>query len=120
MDDKPRESAGQQFARWLKPGGCVLVLVISILMLVTCFTAGRNPIPGYAPPQTSEYYAAHLDELKAELEEHVFPELKGAAGCSVDGARLKISIESDYYGVTRSAILRYYDADLFEFVEKGK
>lgn len=120
MDEKPKESSGQQIVRWLRPAGCALVLIISIIFVVTCFTSGRDPIPGYAPPQTSEYYSGHLDELKAELEAHVFPAVNGVEACRVEGGKLRVDIEEKSYAVTRAAILKYYDQSLFEFVEQGK
>jgi len=117
MEEKNRESAGQEFVRWLRPGGCALILIIMVLMLVTCFISGKKPIPGYTPPQTSEYYAAHLDELQTELEEHVFPVIGGVEESRVDDGKLEVSIGVSDYVTTRAAILRYYDENLFEFVE---
>ena len=120
MDEKPRESSGQQIVRWLRPAGCALVLVVAVIFIVTCFTSGRNPIPGYVPPQSSEYYASHLDELQTELEAHVFPVIGGIDGSSVEDGKLRVDIEEKSYAVTRAAILKYYDQSLFEFVEQGK
>ena len=44
MDEKPRESSGQQIVRWLRPAGCALVLVVAVIFIVTCFTSGRPPM----------------------------------------------------------------------------
>ena len=39
-----------------------------VLMLIICFTSGRDPIPDYAAPMDTAYYAANLGELEEELE----------------------------------------------------
>jgi len=113
-------SAGSDFVKKLRPAGCVLFLVLAVLVAVVCLCAGRDPIPGYQAPQTSAYYAQSeetLLELKAELEQNVFPALEGVAGCALSGdGRLIVSLESDRFAVTRAAILRYYDRSLFDFV----
>ena len=110
-----RESAGQEFARAVKPAGCVLLLLILIGVLYICFTSGKDPIPGYEAPQDTAYYVQHLQELKTELETNVFPELEGIEGSDVEGDHLNIRIQSDSFAVSRAAILRYYDLSLFEF-----
>ena len=66
-DQQQPENPGVQIVRWLRPAGCVLVLLLSALMLVFCFTQGRDPIPGYEPPHDDAYYAQHLPELAEEL-----------------------------------------------------
>lgn len=107
---------GQEIVKWLKPAGCALVLFITALAMILLFTAGRDPVKGYIPPQTSEYYSAHPEELKSELEQNVFPALSGVQDCEVtDGGKLRITLIGDDYAVARSAILRYYDKELFEF-----
>lgn len=120
MDENGHESAGQEFARWLRPAGCVFVLILAVLALVICFTHGKDPIPGYKPPQTSEYYSRHMDELQAELEENVFPIIGGVEKSEIDGGKLTVTLDSGTFAVTRSAILRYYDVSLFEFVDNAK
>ena len=117
MEEKNRESAGQEFVRWLRPGGCILFLLVGVLMLVVCFGSGKAPIPGYTPPQTSAYYAAHLDELRTELETNVFPIIGGVEESRVDGDKLAVTLNSASSVATRAAILRYYDESLFEFAE---
>ena len=110
-----RETAGQQFARAVKPGGCVLLFLILIGVLHICFTSGKDPIPGYEAPRDTAYYAQHLEELKTELETNVFPNLDGIEGSEVEDDHLKIQIQDDTFAVSRAAILRYYDLSLFEF-----
>lgn len=114
--EERRPSAGQELVKWLKPGGCVLVLVLTALAMVVLLTAGRDPIPGYAPPHDSQYYAQHLSELKTELETNVFPQLTGVAGCEVAGGRLTVTLTGGDYAVARAALLHYYDKALFNFV----
>jgi hypothetical protein len=74
-------------------------------------------LAGYSAPQTSEYYSEHPEELESELEQNVFPALKGVGSCEAtkDG-KLRITLEGSDYAVARSAILHYYDSSLFEFV----
>lgn len=110
-----RETAGQEFARAVKPAGCVLLFLILIGVLYICFTSGKDPVPGYEAPQDTAYYAQHLEELQTELENNVFPELEGVEGSEVDGDHLNVKIQSDSFAVSRAAILRYYDISLFEF-----
>lgn len=107
---------GQEIVKWLKPGGCALVLFITALAMILLFTSGNDPIKGYVPPQTSEYYSEHPEELLAELEQNVFPELSGVRSCEItEDGKLFITLTGDDYAVARSAILKYYDAALFEF-----
>lgn len=111
-------TAGEDFVKWLRPAGCALFLGILVLVLIICFSSGRDPIPGYAPPHDTAYYAQSaetMEELKAELEEHVFPELEGTARCGIKDGVLEIQIDEAHFAVTRAAILRYYDSSLFEF-----
>lgn len=114
--EERRPSAGEEMVKWLKPGGCVLVLVLTALALLVLFSAGRNPIPGYTPPHDSDYYALHPEELKTELETHVFPQLSGVSGCEISDGRLVVTLTGEDYAVARSALLHYYDKTLFEFV----
>lgn len=110
-----RETAGQEFARAVRPAGCVLLLLILGAVLYICFTSGKDPLPGYEAPQSTEYYAQHLEELQTELETNVFPELEGISGSTVEEGHLRIGIQNDSFAVSRAAILRYYDLSLFEF-----
>ncbi|MEG2007616.1 MAG: hypothetical protein RR055_02205 [Oscillospiraceae bacterium] len=116
MEEKKIENPGAQIVRWLKPGGCILVLVLTAVAMFLMFTSGSNPIKGYEPPQSSEYYARHLDELQTELETNVFPKLSGIGACEVRDGRLAVTLTGADYAVPRSAILQYYDRALFEFI----
>ena len=112
-------SAGQDFAKKIGPLGGAFFLLLFVLFLIYCFTAKPNPLAGYTPPRTSSYYAqsaATLSELKAELEANVFPKLEGEESCSVKDGKLVLVIDSADFKTSRSAILRYYNDSLFEFV----
>ena len=120
MEQKQHESAGQEFVRWLKPGGCILVLLISVVVTVMCFISGGPPIKGYKPPHDTQYYSQHLDELRTELEDNVFPVIGGVNESHVKNGKLYVTIEGATFSVTRSAILYYYDESLFEFVDSSE
>ncbi len=117
--EKPRQSNGEWLVKTLKPAGCIFVLLLGVLALVVCFTAGRDPIKGYAPPHDAEYYAAHPDELAAELEENVLPRLDAECAVAAADGKVRVEIPREGFAVTRSAILRYFDADLLEIVERA-
>lgn len=119
-EEKEKLSNGQWLWKTLKPAGCIFVLLLAVVALVLCFTAGSDPIKGYAPPESGEYYAVHLDELKTELEENVFPNLEGVTGCEVSGGKVAVSIEYDSFSVTRSALLHYFDSELLELIQLEK
>ena len=113
--------AGQEFVKKIRPLGVVLFLVLFVLFLYICFTAGTNPIPGYESPHDSVYYSQNADtlgELKTELEANVFPKLGGIESCAVSDGKIKVVIDSENFATSRSAILRYYDESLFEFTKK--
>lgn len=114
-DGQEPENPGVQIVRWLRPAGCVLVLLISALMLVFCFTQGKDPIPGYEPPHDAAYYAQHLPELAEELNTHVLPEVDETASAAADGSTVTVTIDAQRLAVTRAAVLQYYDASLFIF-----
>ena len=114
-DQQQPENPGVQIVRWLRPAGCGLVLLLSALMLVFCFTQGRDPIPGYEPPHDDAYYAQHLPELAEELNAHVLPEVDETASAAADGSTVTITMEARRLANTRAAVLRYYDVSLFVF-----
>ena len=110
---------GQEFVKKIKPFGSFLFLLLFVLFLLTCFTSGKNPIPGYKAPHESSYYSQNektLTELKTELENNVFPNLKGIKNCSISEGKLVVTIDNENFAISRSAILQYYDQNLFEFV----
>lgn len=112
-------TAGEQFVKWIKPAGCVLFLGIFAAFLVICFTA-KAPVEGYTVPHDSQYYAQHLDELKAELETNLFPKLEGIEGCYISGDKLKIIISDAGFEKSSTAITHYYGENLFIIEKEAK
>jgi len=112
-------SAGQDFAKKIGPIGSAFFLLLFVVFLVYCFTAGTNPIPGYEAPHDSSYYSQNtttLSELKTELETNVFPKINGIEDCTLSNGKLEITIDNGSYTKSRSAILKFYDKSLFEFI----
>ena len=112
-------TAGEQFVKWIKPAGCVLFLGIFAAFLVICFTA-KAPVEGYTVPRDSQYYAQHLDELKAELETNLFPRLEGIEDCYISGDKLKIIISDAGFEKSSEAITHYYGENLFIIEKEAK
>ena len=112
-------TAGEQFVKWIKPAGCVLFLGIFAAFLVICFTASA-PVEGYTVPHDSQYYAQHLDELKAELETNLFPRLEGIEDCYISGDKLKIIISDAGFEKSSKAITHYYGENLFIIEKEAK
>ena len=108
--------AGRDFIKKLGPVGCALFLALFILVTVMLFTAKGAPVAGYEAPHSGEYYAEHLDELKAELEENLVPRL-GVGRCEIEVSGEKLIVtasEEDIYKL-RPAVIYYYGEELFEF-----
>lgn len=115
--EKKPEQSGQWLWKNLKPFGCILCLVLMVAMIAVCFTAGTDPIPGYEPAMDEEYYAENIDELIAELEANVFPHVEGVLGCEAVDGKVAVTIAEGSFAVTRSAIIQYFDIELFEFIK---
>ena len=113
--------AGEEFVKMLRPVGCVLCLLTFILVIWLCLTTGKDPVPGYESPHDTAYYmerATGTEELIQELTVHVFPSLDGIVDCYTgDDGTVVITIESEYFAVTRSALLQYFDESLLTFKE---
>ena len=105
--------------RSIRPAGCALFLILAVLVTAICLTSGRDPVKGYSAPESTEYYAAHPDDLAAELEEHFFPALpEYEMSAAVTGDAVTVTIDDAHFVVGRAAILRYFDESLFLF-ERG-
>ena len=115
--EEEKTTSGQWLWKTLGPFGCVLVLALMGMALALCFTAGTDPIPGYEVPESSEYYAAHPDELARELTENVLPKLGSEASVSVSGGTVVVAVGPDRYAATRSALLHFFDRTLLEIVQ---
>ena len=122
-ESTPREreeklTAGQQFVKNIRPLGCVLFLLLAVMVTAVCLTAGRNPIPGYTPPERASY-ENDLPRLVSVLEEQVFPALpEYTMSAAVTGDTVTVTIDDAHFVVGRSAILRYFPEDLITF-ERG-
>ena len=117
----PHSTAGQDFLQRIGPAGMALFLILAVLVTWICLTSGRDPVPGYTAPQSTEYYAVHLDELADELETNVFPALPDytmSAAVPDSGTTVTVTVDSDHFVAGRAAILRYFDESLFSF-ERG-
>lgn len=107
---------GQDFIKKIRPAGCVLFIALAVFTTVLCFTVGADPIKGYEPPHTDEYYAQHLEELRQELEENVFPHIEGVVSSRVGDGVLVVELHTDRFASARAALLHYYGEELFELV----
>ena len=112
-------TAGQSFVRSIRPLGCALFLIIGILGTALCFTVGRDPIPGYHPPERASY-ENDLSQLAHVLEDQVFPALPDyEMTAAVTGNTVTVTVEKGNFAAARAAILRYFPEDLLEFSEGG-
>jgi len=105
----------------IRPAGAALFLIVAVLVTMICLTSGRDPIPGYKAPETTEYYAGNPDALVRELEENVFPALPDygmTAEAAEDG--VIVTIDSEHYVKGRAAILQYFSVSLFTFEEAAQ
>ena len=110
-------TAGQSFIRTIRPAGCALFLILAVLVTAVCFTAGRDPIPGYTPPERASY-ENDLSRLVTVLESQVFPELdQYGLTAAVTGDTVTVTVQGNL-AAARSAILHYFPEDLITF-ERG-
>jgi len=120
-EPEPTDSAGQAFIKRIGPAGCALFLALFALVTAICFTSGRAPIPGYAAPHDTAYYAAAPEELVRELEENVFPALSDyVLTAEAEGDGVVVTVEEGNFVAARAALLRYFDGSLFTFRRSGE
>ena len=120
-ENRPAEeklTAGQSFVKSIRPAGCALFLIVAVLVAAVCLTAGRDPIPGYTPPERASY-ENDLPALAAVLTEQVFPQLpEYDMTAAVTGDAVTVTVEDGNFAAARAAILRYFPEDLIIF-ERG-
>ena len=118
-EEKSWRTTGAEFIEKIRPIGIAFFLVLFVAFMVICFISGVEPVKDYKTPHDSEYYAENLPELKAELEENFFPYIDGVKDCTVEDGKLVVLTVGKKLMNVRSALLRYYSEDLFEFVAEG-
>ena len=117
-EQAPSLTAGQSFVKSIKPAGCALFLLLAVLVTAVCLTSGRDPIPGYVPPEPASY-AQDMPTLARVLEEQVFPALPDyEMSAYVTGDKVTVTIDDAHFVVGRAAVLRYFDEEYIIF-ERG-
>ena len=112
-------TAGQSFVKSIRPAGCALFLILAVLVAALCLTAGRDPIPGYRPPERASY-ENDLSRLVEVLEEQVFPRLpQYGMTAAVTGDTVAVTVTDGNFSAARAAVLRYFPEDLITF-ERGE
>ena len=121
QENRPAEeklTAGQSFVKNIGKAGCALFLLLAVLVTAVCLTAGRDPIPGYTPPERASY-ENDLSQLADVLQTQVFPALtQYQLSAQVTGDTVTVTVEEGNFAAARSAILRYFPEDLITF-ERG-
>lgn len=107
---------GKIFVSKIGMVGCVMFLIMLVGFLLVCFSSGsQNPIEGYEPPHESEYYTANPEELAVEINENIVPQLESITECYYEDGKVVIITEEAEYFTVRSALLDYFDEELFDF-----
>jgi hypothetical protein len=109
-------STGEEFVKKIKPLGCAAFILLTVAVVLTCFTTKGIAVDGYTPPHGSDYYSDHLDELAEELSGTLLPMIDATADFEVGEKVITITASTDDLNNLRPRILHYYDVDLFEFV----
>ena len=102
----------------LKPLGIILILGCSILAFITCLTVDMGVPPRYESKHEVSYYMQSeetMQELVAELEENVFPNIDGIESYSINAETGKIDIvtDPDYTSKVRLVLERDFGTELF-------
>ncbi|MBQ9965867.1 MAG: hypothetical protein IJP22_03980 [Clostridia bacterium] len=107
---------GKIFVSKIGMVGCVMFLIMLVGFLLVCFSAGsQNPIEGYEPPRESAYYKEYPGELVEEINENIAPQLESITECYYEDGKVVIITEEAEYFTVRSALLDYFDEELFDF-----
>ena len=110
---------GQDFVKMLRPAGAVFVLILAIIATVFMFTARGGQVEGYTPPEDSEYYAAHPEELAEELTTNLLPKLNvGDVTVELRDGKLLVTAPEKTMNSVKLTLTYYYDKELFEFQTK--
>ena len=118
-DKKEKLSGGEWLMSRFGKVGCIFLLLMAVVGVLICFTAGTDPIKGYQAPLSTEEYAAEPELLKAELEEKVFPHVEGVVSCDVTDSGVSLTLEHEHFVLTRSALLQYFDESLLTFIDES-
>lgn len=106
---------GSLFVNRIGKVGCAMFLMMFVGFLLVCFFAGsRNPIDGYEPTESVEYYETNREALADEINERIAPQLTGIEACFVENDKVVVEISEKDYFTVRSALLKYFDEELFE------
>lgn len=102
----------------LKPLGVVLVLGCAVLAFIVCLTADMGVPEKYESLHPSQYYkesADTLDELVAELEDNVFPNLTGIVDYRADYDTMTVVVTTDKSNEkkVRAVLERDFGQELF-------
>lgn len=109
---------GSQFAKRLRPAGCVAVLVLAVVATALLFTARGTPVEGYAPAESAEYYREHPEALAGEIRERILPKIDAeGVELTLSEGVIRVSGPKGALHNARLAIIHYFDEDLFEFTE---
>ena len=107
---------GKNFVSKIGMVGCVMFLIMLVGFLLICFLSGsKSPIEGYEPPHESEYYMENTEELAEEINENIAPQLDGIVECYYEDDKVVVVAEEEEYFTIRSALLDYYEEELFDF-----
>ena len=106
---------GQSFVKKIGTFGMAAFLIILIgYFIVTFFAGSHTALDGYVPPESNEYYAAHLEELAQEIKTNVEPILPGIEDAYAEGGKVVVTVEEDDYFSVRTALLKKFGGDLLE------
>lgn len=105
----------------LKPIGVVMILGLSVLFLIVCFTADFGVPKAYTPAHDAQYYQQNeetLLQLREELEQQEFPRLSGIVSCEPDteSMTLVITVEAgEKLNRAKAVLERDFGEGLFRF-----